>query len=156
MPTRSVLHMSLAIALCALLLIAAMALPGESGAELVPNPDHGKSEAEVTLPNLLVHYYRPPSATEVALSAILAAVSLIGVSVFVARLVANRRILAGVGAAIMSTTLALLILAAALQRFPKPHTIYIGTIGSILLGAAGAWMGGRWWPNKSLERTRGR
>ena len=154
MRAHSVSFRLLAIALGAVLLVIALRFPGDSGAEVVPNPDHGKSADAVTLPNLLVHYSRPPTTAEVALSAALAVATLAGVSMLVSRFAVHRRLLAGAAAATASAALALLFVTVTAQLMPRLQSIFIGIVGSLLIGLAAAWLSSRSWPNTSLERTR--
>jgi len=149
MQTHSLAFRSLGIVLSAALLVIALRFPGDSGAEVVPNPDHGKIENAVTLPNLLVHYYRPPNSSEIAFSLVLSVVALAGISMFVARLAAHRRIFAGTAAAVASAVVALLFITATAQHLPASQTIFMGIGGSFLVGLAAAWLAGRWWPNTS-------
>ena len=146
--------MSLAIAACAWLLVVALHLQAHTGAEKVPNPDYGKSSDTVSLPYLMAHYYRPPTATEMGLSVALMVVALAGVSVLASRISPRHRIVSGVVAAAVSAALGLVLLTMLARQLPPLQTIGLGIVGSVVVGAAAAWLSGRWWPNKSLERTR--
>jgi hypothetical protein len=156
MKARSVAFSSFAIAVGAVLLAIALRFPGDSGAAVVPNPSYGGPENAVATPNLLVHYYRPPTTGELSLSIALSVATLSGVSILVARYAATRRLLTGTSAAVASAVLALVVATVTAQKLPRPQTIFIGTIGSLAVGMAAAWIASRWWPNKSLERTRDR
>jgi hypothetical protein len=154
MRARSKLLVPLAIAACAGLLIMALQLQARTWVEEVPNPEYGKSANAVTLPYSMVHYYRVPTAAETAISIALMVVALAGVSLLAARLSSQHKIVSGTVAAVISATLTLSVLAVMAQRMPQAQTICIGILGAAVVGIAAAWLSARWWPNKSLERTR--
>jgi hypothetical protein len=73
----------------------------------------------------------------------------------------DQKVLASTTACALSGTVGALFLSIALApvfgryKFPVLGIAFFGIAGG-LIGALAAWCVGRWWPNTSLERTRGR
>jgi hypothetical protein len=116
MRARSKALTVLAIFVSSWLLLVALQLQSPAGVEKVPNPDFGKAENVVSLPYLMVHYYRPPTGSQRALSIMLIVLILAGVSVLATRLSAYRGIVVGAFAAASTAAVTLVALTVWLDR----------------------------------------
>jgi len=152
----SLLSVLVILASAAVLLFCVISL-SPYHAEVVPNPyfvENSPDSTSVTVPNVIAHYYSPPSTTRIVLSIVLAASSLVGAAIVVSRLSVSRKILGGAMTAAASATLAFLVLCGVEGGLPQSRTYYFAIVISPAIGVAAAWVAARWWPNKSLVRPR--
>jgi hypothetical protein len=107
------------------------------------------------------HLYRIPSDLELVLKIAVPLFALIGVAAYVASRVAVRKVVAGAAASASAALFALIIQYAIEDNLDVLFVRHATTIAtwsgaSLAIGAASSWIAAVWWPNTSLERTRGR
>jgi len=102
------------------------------------------------------------SKVDYALKLAVALLSLVLVAAATSRAVARRKVLAAAMACAVSGAAAVFILSCLVAytfgtfRGPDPIALITVSIVTGIVGALAAWCVVRWWPNKSLERTRAR
>jgi hypothetical protein len=110
----------------------------------------------------IAHVYRVPPMVETILRIAIPFLALLGVACYASRLVERHRVLSGAMAAMCAALITLIVLQVHtalrldLSLIPRVTTVLIWATVSLSIGAAASWVFGVWWPNKSLERTRGR
>lgn len=103
---------------------------------------------------------RGPSTAELALKLAVALLSITAVAVIVARVTLRRKVVAGAAAAALSALVGLTTLQAIsgqvfeVSYVPPVEAIATVGIAFFLYGGLVGWGTQRWWPNRSLERTR--
>jgi hypothetical protein len=104
--------------------------------------------------------YRVPSTTEVVLRIATALIALITSAAYVARVVADHKILKGAAASVACALVVVLVLQIVIARklgvgyVPKAFNVTSWVAVSALIGAGASWASAALWPNPSLERTR--
>ena len=108
----------------------------------------------------IAHYYHDPSVAEIAIRISVAILALIGVAAVSTRSVANSSILVGTAAAIATGLLALAVLVALTVGSGHIDLKWTSLAAAsvcgvcLVLGLTTSHITSKWWPNKSLERTR--
>ena len=162
MTAAATLRVLLAVAVCAALLVLT-ALSDEIF--FSDFPTYEAIESESPSGELIVigdaHLYRVPSTTEAALRIAVPLLALIGLAVYVASLVAVRKVWAGTAASGFAALIAIAVQCVTAQNFgvgriPPDTTLAVWSVASVAIGAAASWAKTVWLPNKSLERTRAR
>ena len=162
MRLRKACQLGVAVVLCAAVLAITVLwndLPGSSpdcpGYELPPI-----SSADVVGPYVLVDCFREVSLSERVVKLLVALIALSALAVYVSTVIPSPKVWPSAVVCALSAVIAVFPVAFAYPNefgwWPTPDPIALLTIGvvSALLGALASWAAVKWWPNKSLERTR--
>jgi hypothetical protein len=158
---RGVITIGIAIALGAAIVVPTILWNDYPGSGPKPTLEYeGEPALGVERPLAIVHYYREPPPYEIAVKIVTSLLVLMAVAAIAAAQTQRRKIAVGAMAAALvafAVTFALRAIAAPtlqISYFPSLSTLAVNAAIGALLGALAAWAYGRWWPNKSLERTR--